>query len=451
MQPSNTLFETDNIIKSKPYRLSINLDYTIAIVTSLLLGFSAMTKGTFFALILLVFTPIGIIKPAYLIPIYYVSSLSSQYFAVSEGLGITRVFGFAIFIGVIIRILTERKTIEGNWIRYLIYIGIATIASFISANHKYMESLLTIGMNLLILFTFANMRLSNNEVHRLFKSIFLAVVIISISILFNAILNPTVVSGRVTLSEGLNNNTFSVIEAQLSAFLFGYVLYTKSKRIKLLSISLLFLNIYLILISGSRSAFIAITAGVLVTILIINKKERLKGILVLGLIAVIGIFLFTKVIQHNPVLAYRFNLNSIISTGGTNRWERIVAEVKYIIPQNLLFGVGPISLNETIALQKYLSLPGSSHNILISMVTQIGIVGALGYIIFVYNIVKSILRRIASNSLLCIPLCLILTGIFNGVGEVVYHERFFWSALSLGILCISTNHLNSKVQCKIKA
>ena len=186
--------------------------------------------------------------------------------------------------------------------------------------------------------------------------------------------------------------------------------------------------------------------GILTTVFIFkNKKnERLKGIIVIGILSLIVNFIFIKVVQQFPVLAYRFTLDSVISSGGTGRWERIVAELKYVIPRNLFFGVGPSSINETIALEGLIPFPGSSHNILISMLTQIGLMGSAGYISFVYGILKKLIKNCESISLSCIPICLIMTGIFTGIGEVVYHERFFWSALALGILCISANHINSE-------
>lgn len=420
-------------------RLGIDFGNTVAIVGSFLLGLSAITKSSIFVYALISLLPIGLIKPEYIIPIFYVSSLSSNYFMVAEGLGIARLCALTIMIAIVLKILVGRRYIEKYWLRYLLYIGVITLISFLLGNHQYILSLFVVGMNLMILFSFANMRLDYNQIHQLFKSMYLAVIIITISIYVNAIINPTYISGRMTLSENLNNNSFSIIVAQLTAFLFGYILYTKNKSFKLIAVVLGFANLYLILLSGSRSAFIATIIGVLFTILVMKhkNKEQLNGILLVGFLVIIGFFVFIKVMDQYPVLAYRFNLDNIISSGGTGRWDRIVAEVKYVIPYNLFFGVGPTSLNEAIALQGYLLHPGSSHNILISMITQIGFVGGISYIIFVGDILRKLINRIASKKLLSIPLCLILTGIINGIGEVVYHERFFWSALALGVLCIT--------------
>lgn len=446
MQSINSKFENDYTINALSYRVKINYDYAIAIVSAVLLGLSAITQNQFYVIALCAFIPVGIIKPIYITPIYYVSSLSSQYFMAAEGIGLTRVFALAIFVGVFLRNFFGEEVLERTWIRYLIYIASTTIISFIFANHQYPQILLTVGMNLMIVLTFANMRFTGNEIHRLFKSIFLGVAIITTTIFLNAILNPSIISDRVTLTDELNANTFAIMTSQLAAFLFGYALYTKNKLEKIVSIILVTLTVFLVLVSGSRTNFIALIMGILTTVFIFKniKNEKLKGILLIAILSIIANFIFTKVVQQFPALSYRFTLDSVISSGGTGRWERIVAELKYVIPQNLFFGVGPVSINETIALEGLISFPGSSHNILISMLTQIGLVGSVGYILFVYGILKKLIKNCESISLSCIPICLIMTGIFTGIGEVVYHERFFWSALALGILCISANHINSE-------
>ena len=119
----------NSITIRKPKENYLNIGYFISIVGSLLLSLSTFTGSSFFILLLYALLPIGLVKPVYLIPIYYVSSLSSQYFMAGEGLGITRLFAFSIFIGILLRILLLGKKIENYWIRYLIYIGIATLFS----------------------------------------------------------------------------------------------------------------------------------------------------------------------------------------------------------------------------------------------------------------------------------------------------------------------------------
>ncbi|MEL7654822.1 MAG: hypothetical protein AAGU75_02820, partial [Bacillota bacterium] len=45
--------------------------------------------------------------------------------------------------------------------------------------------------------------------------------------------------------------------------------------------------------------------------------------------------------------------------------------------------------------------------------------------------------NLRTHKILIIPLMLILTAVFNGIGEVIYSERLFWNALSLAALCLN--------------
>lgn len=410
----------------------------IAFFISILLGLSSITDNSLFMFGVVLFIPIGLINPVYIIPVYFISSLSSQYFMVSQGLGISRLCSIAIFVGVFIRILFGKNSIEKHWIWYLIYIGIVTLISFVFSNHKYINSVYIVSLNLLVVFSFANIKLNLRQLNDLLKSIYISVILISISIIINVIINPVQLLGRLTIANDVNSNTFSIIVAQLCAFLFGYILCYKGKINKIICIILGFSNVCLVLLSGSRTSFIAIVVGVLLTILVVKYKnnEKLRGTLIVGIFIIIIGVIFLNVIEQYPILANRFSMQNIMHTNGAGRLDRIIAEVKYVIPKNLLFGVGTSTLNETISLQGYIIYPGSSHNIIFSMLTQIGICGFIGYVLFVKSIIKRLIKNINMYKICSIPLCLILCCICNGIGEVVYSSRFFYSTLALGVLCI---------------
>jgi O-antigen ligase len=83
-----------------------------------------------------------------------------------------------------------------------------------------------------------------------------------------------------------------------------------------------------------------------------------------------------------------------------------------------------------------MSDPGSSHNIIVSMLAQVGIVGFVAYMSFYYKVIMKLIKAIRFNIINIIPFMLILTAIFNGIGEVMYSERLFWNALSLAGLSL---------------
>ena len=166
------------------------------------------------------------------------------------------------------------------------------------------------------------------------------------------------------------------------------------------------------------------------------------------------VLVFYLTIQSNPTIRDRMNLTQVISSGGTLRLPRILAEIKYVIPKYPFFGVGPSSINETEALAKYTLDPFSSlssHNFIFSALTQVGIIGFLAYMWFYVAIINETISKIRSFEIFIIPLMLILTGLFNGVGEIMYTERIFWNALSIACLCLTTYSVQEKFDARVRS
>jgi O-antigen ligase len=256
---------------------------------------------------------------------------------------------------------------------------------------------------------------------------------------FQFALNPDFLqNGRLTISESVNENRFAMIFAQLSAYTLAFTVIVKKRLSKITVVFFSILSMYFILLSGSRSAFIGIVFAAIISFVILgirNKKQR-RAVYIFFLLVICGYLGFEYIVSSNPLLAYRFNLEQIISSGGTRRWPRVVTELKYVIPNNLFFGVGLSAINEYIATSKYMSDPGSSHNIIVSMLAQVGIIGFIAYMSFYYKVIMKLIKAIRFNNIYIIPFMLILTAIFNGIGEVMYSERLFWNALSLAGLSL---------------
>jgi O-antigen ligase len=261
------------------------------------------------------------------------------------------------------------------------------------------------------------------------------------------VVNPQILdNGRLTILDSVNENRFAMMFAQLAAFALGYTFFVKKIIIKIFSIMLSIISIYFILLSGSRSAFIGILLGGIFAIILLtvkNKKQKKIAILLLAF-GIVSYLAFEYIISTNPILAYRFNIEQVLSSGGTRRWPRVITEIKYVIPNNLLFGVGLTALNEYLATANFMNDPGSSHNFIISMLTQIGIVGFIAYVGFYYKVIIKLIKSLSNHIIYLIPLLLILTAIFNGIGEVMYSERLFWNALSLAGLSLNIFKANKK-------
>lgn len=422
--------------------IGIHSDIVIAVVSTTLMGLSAVTNNAVFCYAAMFFLPFGLIYPTSLIPVLMVTSLSSNFFAAAEGVGAARLFAIALVLGVIISMLREHRKINFLWLRFFILIIITTLLTVAINGTFNSQTLSIIGLNLIIAFAFSNICLNVKGFKRILFCVLVAFSIISILVLISLSVSgvQALFQGRVSIDSDINTNRQAMMCAQMGAFLFGYAVYSPKAKLKVFCYILGFVNFFICLISGSRTGCLALILGVIAAILIFNSinKKSLKGIAIAVLIAFIGFLVFQYVISENAVLADRFALQGILESGGTGRWDRIVAEIKYIIPNHLLFGVGPSSIYETLALEPYLARPGSAHNIIISMLTQIGIVGSAAYFAIIFSVIKRIIAALRKHPFALIPLCMVLTGLFNGIGEVMYCERLLWIVLSLTFLCINS-------------
>jgi len=425
--------------------------YIIAAVMTIMLFVSASSGSITLTLLPYAFLPIGLVKPEFLLPAYFISSLSSNYFLAAQGIGFTRLLAVTIIIGVAIRLFARRKPLLSKWFINCAFIAAFTFISYLLGMDSDSTPFLIMVLNILVLIAMTNLSLEKDELIRLFRAILLAVLIATIYYLLSFIQSPGYLeNGRLTIAEGVNEDDFAMMLGQLSAYSLAYMFFSKNTFVKIACLFAGVVNTYFILLTGSRSALIGISLGLILTLLIsgyVQKRltKRLIGIIILC-IAVATVFYF--VIEASPVLTERMNMESVVSSGGTRRWPRVILEIQYVIPNHLLFGVGPSAVNETIALGQYTDDPGSSHNFIISTLTQVGILGFAAYMVFFWKIIKGTISKLRTHEMLIIPLMLILTAVFNGIGEVIYCTRLFWNTLSLAVLCLSAyineNKLNIK-------
>ncbi len=417
------------------------LIYVVVASMTVALLLSTNSGNRFLVLLPYIFLPIGLVMPELLIPTYFISSLSSNFFEAAQGIGFTRLIALAFIAGVLLKFLRRRKMIMTKWVANLAFIAFATLLSFWFSYVSDISQLYSMGLSIFVFIAMTNLSLKKDQLIQLFSAILLAVLITSFYYLVSFSINPDILAnGRLTISDDVNENRFAMMLAQLAAYSLAYMFITKRTSVKIICLFAGVLNVYFLMLSGSRSALIGIALGFVFTALIsayVQKKIK-QRVLVIIISCIAVVTLFYIVIESNPILAYRMNLESLITSQGTGRWPRIMGELQYIIPNHPLFGVGPGSVNETISLTPYLTNPGSSHNFVISALTQVGFIGFVAYMSFYLKIIKNTVSKLGTHALLTVPLMLIFTAVFNGIGEVIYSERLFWNTLSLAVLCLAT-------------
>jgi len=425
--------------------------YIVTAVLTVVLLLSANSTNSSLALLTYAFLPIGLFMPEVLLPAYFIASLSSNFFMAAQGVGFGRLLALVIIAGVMLRKIGRREPLLAKWIVNCTFIAYATSASFLSGYGSNLSPIYIMGLNLLVLIAMANLSLNSEELLELFRAILFAVLITIVFYVVSFIQNPQILpNGRLTLFEGINENRFAMMMGQMSAFCLAYMIFSNKIFTKVICLCGGAITAYFVLMSGSRSALIGLVVGFLLAALIsMNIQNKLKKhFFSLLITCTVAVFIFYSIIEINPVLLKRMNIGELVSSGGTHRWPRIVAEFQYIIPSHPFFGVGLGSDNETIALAQYMDDPGSSHNFLSSSLTQVGVVGFIAYMSFYWKIIKETISQLRSKEVLIIPLMLIMTLVFNGIGEVIFSERIFWNNLSLAALCLATYSTENRINAR---
>lgn len=400
-----------------------------------------------------IFLLIGLWKPEFVLPTYFIASLSSNYFMAGEGLGFTRLLALIIIGGVVFRLVRRKQQLRKKWVIHCIVMAVVTLVSFLQSLEPDINVMYVFGLNVLVFIAIANLSITQDELAHLFGALMIAVLLTSIFFAVQITLNPQFVNyGRLTIDQGVNENRFGIMMAQLSAASLGYMVFSRKMMVKVVCFILGVINAYYVLLSGSRSALIGIVIGFVITSLLVMIVEKRASIRFAGSVILFGgvAIIFYLQVLSDSMLLRRMDIEQIVSTGGTERLPRIMAALEYVIPNNPFFGVGPSSNDEYLALNKVMSFAGSSHNFIISLLTQMGMFGFFAYSSFFWNVVREAIGELSNKKITVIPLMLILVSVANGIGEIIFPERFFWNALALAALCQSTIFANSIVQVAAK-
>lgn len=409
--------------------------FSFLLVTSTLLG--NFYLSAVISLILL----LGIIIPEYILPIYFLSSLSG-FFISAPGLGMGRYLGIVLILSIIIRKLISREQIQLSYIIFLSLILLSSTFSTFFKEAQYTTGFYTMMFNIITILVFSNLFLKKFNTTQILQSVAYSFIVTTLLFSFKIFisLNKFIVgSQRITVLESVNPNELAMVCAQIGIFLFAYSLVVKKNKRFMLFFSLV--NLTLVILTGSRTSLLALTLGMFVSYIIYLKVSKVDVIKILKVtvFSLASFLFFNTLISRIPYLSSRMNLESIIDSGGSGRAVTIEKLLNEVIPNNFWFGIGLGTENEVLHLAPFVYNPLPSHNFFISMLTQVGIIGLLMYSFFFIKIIILGLKNLSIDKNLLMPLAMIFTGLFNGIGEIVFIEHWFWNSFALVIFIINNN------------
>lgn len=418
--------------------------YSIALVGLLLA--TVNINNPMLLWILIGATSLLILKPVYIIPVYIISSLSSTYFIAGAGLGISRIIGFILILSGIIYII--RHPIGFNK-KNLIYLFLLTIFFLLSSTFSLTTSLhsfILFMQYFAVVFIFSSFR--NVDLAEITKLLTFSAVLTIIVLVFTLKENlMSIQMQRLTTDESVNENRFAMMLAQLSAIAFAAALIYKRNRLtQILLIAAILLAAFMIILSGSRSALVGILLAIsLISIYLLGKQPK-KFIIPFFIIVTLGFIFWEQIQQLDTPIINRFSVEGVKEAGGSQvRFTNWKTLIPVALENKPLFGYG-FGAENVIALAKMYGLDKPAHNFLIDMFLQVGIIGVILFFSYFIFVAKR-LKKYLSQPVILIPVLILLTATFNGVGETIFPEKLFWNGIALAWLYM--NNLDYKCYASI--
>lgn len=377
---------------------------------------------------------ICLLQPLYILPVYIISCFSGDYFVMPGELGSVSRYIF-IFISVALLLKTELRSFDKRSsynLQYFIFVCLYLFFSSLLSKTQELETFLIFLQNLLILFLLSRYRNKNYLIlPTLLNYGALIIFVCIVAEIYLIGLDIGSLASRFSV-ENVNENRLAMMFVQLGVLLFIPMFWTVNRLDKITLLITAPLILFLILVTGSRSALIAYIFSILIIYLVVYRRFTFSAVVIITILGLSGAYLFNY-LSENIAFMSRFSIESAVETGGTGRLESLLATVKYVIPDNLFFGVGLGGNNTELALSNrgfvgYLQ----SHNILVDAFAQLGLVGFSLLVYFGYRFSKYFFIYKGVFSILYFPILGLLACIINGIGEVVFLEKFFWNNLALG-------------------
>ncbi len=417
---------------------TINWEIIIGILIPSLVMLFVQTHSVPVLMVSFVLSFLYLRRPLVLFPVMFLTSLNTNLFMIIPGLSCGLIFMVLMIVSLTLNISSTDERLRkryAGWVILLLLINlfmssISIIGSF-DTFFKMFQSLL--------LFYLLSLQ-QKIDVRNIIYSLAGAVTV-CVAIMLGAFLSGKMVInelGRFS-TEGVNENGLAMVFSQCSIILIFAFFYINSRIQKGIYIVTFFVALFLLLLSGSRSAMLGSLVGsffIIAFYYLSLKKSRTYTfpIIIISLIAYVGV---TYVMDMDLKVLERFTVDNMIEGRGTERLDRREYLLKNVFPEHPIFGIGLGSENE------YAVTPdGPCHNIIIDPLIQIGLFGITIYWIFIAQVMVRSRKYIRKNLEIILPLALFVACLINGIGEIVFWEKFFWNSISMTVLFV--NYLNSK-------
>ena len=253
-----------------------------------------------------------------------------------------------------------------------------------------------------------------------------------IIVVINPIMDST---GRLSLSENVNGNTFAMSCAINLCIVFLNYYLVRDKKTKLKTVLTLIVGLILILLSGSRTALMAVVLSCAIIMLINAKREkRFEGtifkLLVLGIILVSAVYVVTTVTD----LGFsRYNYIKVIESGGTNRvtiYEELIPFIFY--NGYYIYGYGPgHDCTRQVLLPLVNRNYAHAHNTFLEAFGELGFIGLFLTLFCTVTSFRNIMKLSSYEKSNYIIFGILLCILISSLGESYFCYAIYWIILTL--------------------
>ncbi len=369
-------------------------------------------------------------RPLVLYPTMFITSLNTKLFEITPGISFGLVFMVLLIVSLALNFKSTDVRLRKRYIGWILFLSLLNLFTSVFSITGSFDTFFKMLQSLLLFYLLSVQ--NKLDIRNLISYLAGTVAICMFIMLWSFFSGKMIINelGRFT-TEGVNENGLAMVYSQCSIVLIFAFFYINSSIQKVIYIVSFFIALFLLMLSGSRSAMFGSLAGSFLIIVLFYLAFK-KTYSIIGpflLICLLSYVVGTYVMDSDLKVIERFSVENIVEGRGTDRLDRKDYLLKNVFPNSPLFGIGIGSENE------YAVTPdGPCHNIIIDPLVQIGLFGVTIYWLFIIQVLGKTRKFVLKYSEIILPLSLFFTCLVNGIGEIIFWEKFFWNSISMCVL-----------------
>jgi O-antigen ligase len=415
-----------------------NIKNKLTLIIILLICFNFYAGSQILSFLALGLCCFLISEPLNLFSIYYVTSIGSRifYFDNKGTVSFSLVVFLVLLISTLLKLLKLKEIVNAPRQNYIFLLFSFIIVSVVTSLTGEVNGAIRILQSLVLLYFFSLIKTSDfRGLLRLIAWNSIVVILFFTVFYYKNILKILIISDRFSFNEFIHPNDVAMFYVQLGISSLIFMFYDFNLFEKVTGIVSYLIALSYVVISGSRTGLITILS-VFITYLMYSNivfLKKIKVLIVIGLLFLLGLFYIQSF--DIPILE-RFSVQKVVDSGGSNRTYLIGIVIDKIIPENFLMGIGIGPENTATAMRINIGTT-SVDNMYIETFAELGLIGFIMFYFYFIYLSYLFFKNRKSNIFLIFPLIIVTTCFINGIGELIFYEKFFWNGFILGVLMIN--------------